>query len=115
MPASHWDRIKTLALVALLSICIAPVSWRHAYTLALPILFVLWHEAFQRLPSKAWLAALIFFTLAFGFVIDSLIAKVTHGVAFGAVPMIVPITSLVIIFVELARIHRAGGNSNAAA
>jgi hypothetical protein len=43
-----------------------------------------------------------------------MIAKVTHGVAFGAVALIVPITSLVIVFVELARIHRARGTTTVA-
>ena len=99
---SRIDRARILALVALLSTCISPVAWRHAYTVVVPLLFLLWSQALRHRPSNLWLAMLIFSTLEFGFILDTVAAKVAHGVFFSAVPLIGPLCALVILFHELA-------------
>jgi predicted small integral membrane protein len=105
-PAEVFSRAKILALIALLATCTSPVAWRHAYTVVIPLLFLLWHEALHRECSYAWLVMLGFATIEFGFIVDTLIAKVAHGWAFGAVPLIGPVCGLILIFHELARMTR---------
>ena len=49
------ERILVLALFAMLSVVISPVSWQHAYTVCLLGFVLLWAEALQAHTSKAYL------------------------------------------------------------
>jgi hypothetical protein len=69
------------------------------------MLFLLWKDAFDHRKSAAWLAMLVFATLEFGFVIDSVLATLSHGVVFAAIPLIAPFCALFLIFHQLARIE----------
>lgn len=96
--AGPWERAKVLGLVAVLSLIVAPVSWRHAYTISFPILFLLWLEAFSGYLSNLRLLVLTACTIEFAFIFDSLLGKITHGIAFAAAPFFAPCAGLVLIF-----------------
>lgn len=100
-PTLALDRATLLALVALLGVAIAPVSWRHAYTIAVPVLFLLWRQALRGKYSRPWLLFLCFATIEFGFIVDTLLAKFLHGIPFSAITLIAPLCALVLIFHEI--------------
>jgi len=106
-PASVLQRAQIVGMVALLSVFTSPVAWRHAYTVCCPLLFLLWNEALEQGASNAWLAMLAFATLEFGFIVDTLLAKALHGAAFGAVPLLGPLTATIVIAHQLLSIKHS--------
>jgi hypothetical protein len=104
-PALPLERATILALIALLGVAIAPVSWRHAYTIAVPVLFLLWSKALRGKFSTPWLFFLCFATVEFGFIVDTLLAKFLHGVAFSAITLIGPCCALALIFHQLCAVR----------
>jgi hypothetical protein len=57
------DRTIALALFAVLSVCVAPVSWQHGCTLCFLALSLLWVEALREPKSNLYLIILIFGTI----------------------------------------------------
>ena len=111
--ASPSNRATILSLVAILSVCVAPVSWRHAYSVAFLALLFLWKEALQRGATNAALALLTFTTIEFAFVLDTVAIKLvtvtgsTHGVLPALIPALAPVTGLALVFYTLAHMHRS--------
>ena len=87
---------RVLALTALVSSCIAPVAWRHAYTVGMVPLVLLWSEALRGRIAGWRLVLLTAFTIEMNFVFDSLLVHRTQGVVLSFVPMILPTMSLVL-------------------
>jgi hypothetical protein len=46
-------RAMTLALFSLITLCVSPISWRHAYTIAIVPFALCWADALRRERSKA--------------------------------------------------------------
>ncbi|HEY0786658.1 MAG TPA: glycosyltransferase 87 family protein [Acidobacteriaceae bacterium] len=102
------DRRITLALFALLSACVAPISWKHAYIVVFLALSLLWAEALRTRVSTAWLVLLTFSSIELGsFVFDSLIGKATHGVLFGLLSFLAPVTGVVLVLWRLLQMRPA--------
>lgn len=57
------DRAIVLALFAVLSVCVAPVSWQHGCALSLLALSLLWAEALREQMSSLYLIILAFGTI----------------------------------------------------
>lgn len=101
------DRTMTLALFALLSVCVAPISWKHAYVVVFLVLAILWAEALRKEFSGWYLALLSFCSIELGsFVFDSVAVKVTHGVLEGALSFLAPVAGIVLVFATFARMKR---------
>jgi hypothetical protein len=89
---------RVLAVVALLSVCVAPVSWRHAYGVAFLLLALLWKEACERGTGNSALALLTFCTVELGFVLDHVVLHYTRGVAVAIVQMLPPLCAVALMF-----------------
>ncbi len=97
------DRLLTLALFAVLSVCVAPISWKHAYIVVFPVLGILWARAFRERVPNGRLLFLTFCSLELGsFVFDSLAGKLTHGAVEGVLFFLAPATGLTLVFTQLA-------------
>ncbi len=93
------DRRVTLALFALLSACIAPISWKHAYVVAFLPLAYLWADAFRRRLSTLHLVALTLCSIEIGsFFFDAVVVKVTHGVLLGLLSALGPAAGIALVF-----------------
>ncbi len=111
------DRLTTLTLFAVLSVCVAPISWKHAYVVVFLALSFLWAEAFRAealpgelpaRPSNTYLLFLAFCSIELGsFLFDSLAMKLTHGVALGALSFLAPATGIVLVFAKLLEMRPA--------
>ncbi len=100
------DRRMTLALFALLSVCVAPISWKHAYVVALLPLALLWAEAFRKQVTTTALLLLTFCSVELGsFFFDSVAVKLTHGTLLGMLAFLAPGTGIVLSLVLLARMR----------
>ena len=108
-----YDRLITLAFFALLSACVAPISWKHAYVVAFLGLALLWAETLRSevlhaKVSTGYLLLLTFCSMELGtFFFDSVIAKLTHGVLWALLSFLAPTTGIVLVFAGLARMGRA--------
>jgi hypothetical protein len=103
-------RAWVLAAVATLSIALSPVSWRHSYCVALPLLVLAWHDAFRRTVSGMELALLGLFSIEVGsFYLESFIGRVNHGMVLGASVAAVPVLSVALVAYELLRMRRESG------
>jgi TctA family transporter len=58
------ERIAVIAAFSLLSACVAPVSWQHAYAIAFFMLAVMWRRAFEERSSLFSLLLVFASTLA---------------------------------------------------
>ncbi len=104
------DRAMTLALFAVLSACIAPVSWQHGYSVCLLALCLLWAKAVRE-PIANWhLITLSLCTLALTtqinrFVYDSVERNVTYPITDSFVLLLTPVAGIVLVLIGLAAIH----------
>ena len=107
--AAH-DRRMTLALFALLSVCVAPISWKHAYIAAFLPLCLLWAEAFRQRASNLRLAVLTFCSIELGsFFFDQVLAKAVHGPLFGLLCSVAPATGIVLVLYRLRQMQPLAG------
>ncbi len=103
---SFTDRRMTLALFALLSVCVAPISWKHAYVVALFPLALLWADAFRKQVTTPALLLLTFCSVELGsFFFDSVAVKLTHGPLLGILAFLAPGTGIALSLVLLARMR----------
>ena len=101
------DRLLSLSLFGLLSVCIAPISWKHAYIVAYLPLALMWARAFQQrltLPAL-WLLAFVSVELG-SFFFDSVATKLFHGVPLGLLSFLGPGTGLLLVLWQLAAMQR---------
>jgi hypothetical protein len=102
----------TLALVTLL---VSPVSWRHHYVLALMPLLYMWNIAAEK---RLDIVVLTIATLAVGTVLpDYVLATIQNPVLDIALAGIVPISSLLLLWALCANCFKrersvAGGNQS---
>ncbi len=102
------DRRMTLALFALLSAAIAPISWKHAYVVAFLPLAFFWVDAFRRSVATWELALLTLCSIELGsFVFDSVIVKATHGMLFGVLSFVAPGAAILLVLAGLLPMRRA--------
>jgi hypothetical protein len=102
------DRRMTLALFALLSACIAPISWKHAYVVAFLPLGFFWAEAFRKQISGPRLTFLALCSIELGsFFFDSVATKATHGILFGLLSFLAPAAGVLLVFHGLLRMRPA--------
>ncbi len=100
------DRRMTLALFALLSAAIAPISWKHAYVVAFLPLGFFWAEAFRERVSGAQLTVLALCSIELGsFLFDSVAVKATHGVVLGLLSFLAPGAGVLLVFYGLLRMR----------
>ena len=96
-------RVYALALMALLSACISPVSWRHAYVVACIALVLLWAKAFREGISNVKLVLLAVCTfeictfhldyVLFGF-------SAAHPAFAGVATVFAPLSGLALVLTE---------------
>ena len=92
-------RLLALSMLALVSACAAPVSWRHAYVVALLPLVMLWTRALRERTALRDLALLGLCTLELGsFVFDTLTGHLVHGVLLACESFLAPTCALVLAF-----------------
>jgi hypothetical protein len=108
------DRVLTLALFAMLSVPVAPVSWRHAYTIALLALALMWREALQenKLDGKTWLLA--FCTVAIASYVNQWTMGYLMRVAGMRLPVVLiafflPVLVVLLVLLRLLRLRPAKG------
>jgi len=108
-PVTLLQKAQVLAIFALLSVCIAPVSWRPAYAVALPLLFFQWREALTRAVPFWRLALLTAATLEFSFVLDTALGKLPPSYSFlhATVPLFAPCFGVALALTTLREM--AGG------
>lgn len=101
------NRLLALALFALLSVAVAPISWKHAYVVAFLPLALLWTRAFRGGISSFHLLLLSFCSIELGsFLFDSIAIKVTHGVLLGLLSFLAPATAILLALAVLASMRR---------
>jgi hypothetical protein len=102
----NWDpktRGIVLALFAMLSVAIAPVSWEHAYSICLLTLVLLWAEVFQVELPRAYVVLLAASTLEMNWLLLSYLPRhLSHGLV-NSIAVFSPVYfSLALVFVRLA-------------
>ncbi len=101
------DRLLSLALFGLLSVCIAPISWKHAYIVAYIPLALMWARAFQQRYTLLSLSLLTFASVELGsFFFDSVATKVFHGVPLGLLSFLAPGTGLFLVLWQIAAMQQ---------
>jgi hypothetical protein len=75
LQTSLTARVTALSIFALVTPLISPLSWRHAYTIALVPLIILWVQAVRTSVSTLHLALLTLSTLAMGTLFFDLVAQ----------------------------------------
>jgi len=88
-------RVTALSIFAVVTPLISPLSWRHAYTIALVPLAILWMQAIRTSVSTLHLALLTISTLAIGTLFFDLAAQ-TH------IPSILQVLSAGILAISTA-------------
>jgi Glycosyltransferase family 87 len=91
----RMSRVTAMAIFAMVTPLISPLSWRHAYTVALVPLAVLWVQALRTSVSTLHLALLALSTLAMGSLFFDLVAQ-SHA------PRLIQIMSAGLITVSTA-------------
>jgi hypothetical protein len=93
------------SLFWLLSCCIAPVSWRHAYVLSAPALILLFKEALEGKVRLAEMVLLSCFTLSIAsFAFESLTQK-TGNIFLVAWAACTPVLGVAIVILELRKLR----------
>jgi alpha-1,2-mannosyltransferase len=96
------DRIMTLALFAILSTAISPVSWRHAYIVGFLALSLLWAEALRQPTSSLYLLFLTLCSIELGsFRFDFIAVAYTHGVVLGLLSFLAPTVAVLLVLFRL--------------
>jgi hypothetical protein len=94
---SMAGRMLTFALIALVSTCISPVSWKHAYVVEFLPLALLWADALRRKSSFGQLALLTLCSIELGsFFFDSIAAKLLHGLPLALESFFAPLCGIVL-------------------
>ncbi len=93
------DRIIALALIAMVSPAIAPVSWIHAYAVCYPAIALLWGEAFVRRISTSKLillttCSIVLNSIAMTDVIEGLVHSGSHRVLASLMMFVTPLAAL---------------------
>jgi alpha-1,2-mannosyltransferase len=102
------DRAMTLALFAMLSACIAPVSWQHGYSICLLALCLLWAQAVREPITNLRLMTLFLCTLALttylnNIVIASIVrGNAAHPILDSIAMLLVPVAGIVLVLAEFA-------------
>ncbi|MGD0631416.1 MAG: glycosyltransferase family 87 protein [Terracidiphilus sp.] len=99
-------RIEALALFLLLSCCVAPVSWRHAYVCSAPALAILFKRMLEGRAQVADAILLSCFTLSissFGF---AALARSTGNPVLATWANCAPALGLTVVILELRRLRR---------
>jgi hypothetical protein len=95
------NRIMTLGLFAMLSVAVSPVSWKHAYVVALLGLVCLWAEAIATEASLGYALFLTLCTVEIGWSVVSLfIAGHLHSIALAA--WVTPLAAIAPVIYRLA-------------
>jgi hypothetical protein len=103
---SMAQRAWVFSAVATLSIALSPVSWRHSYCIAIPLLVLSWHDALNRRVSSFELLLLGLFSLeTSSFFIEQHVDLVLHGATVGICAGLVPLFSLAFVIYELIRLR----------
>ena len=106
------DRVMTLSLFALLSVCIAPISWKHAYVVVFLALALLWAEALRQKVSAMHLVLLSICSIELGsFLFDSIVVKATHGVLQGVLSFLAPAAGILLVLLTLLRMRPIPGRA----
>ena len=96
---------RVLAGLALVSACVLPVSWRHAYGVEVLPLTLLWAHALRPRPGRTKLALLTVCTIELGsFVFDLLSEHAGHGLLTFA-PLLAPACDLVLTLFFLGKVR----------
>ncbi len=101
-------RVLVLALLALVSACVSPVSWRHAYVVEVLPLALLWAHALRHRPSRTELAVLTVCSLELGsFLFDLISEHAGHGL-LTIEPLLAPLAGIVLtlFFLSGGRLRR---------
>jgi len=105
------DRIVALALIAMVSPAVAPVSWIHAYTVCYPALALLWGEAFTHRISNGKLILLVVCSIILNSivmtdVIEGLARSGSYRVLASLMMFVTPLAALVLAYL---RFEEMGG------
>jgi len=102
------DRAMTVALFAMLSACITPVSWQHGYSVCLLALCLLWAQAVREPITNLRLVTLFLCTLALTTYLNNIViasilkGNATHPILNAVAMSLVPIAGVVLVVTELA-------------
>lgn len=109
---STLQQAQVLSLLALLSLCCSPISWRSAFGLASLAAVFLWKQALDRSTSAPALLLLVVCTLEFSFFLDTIVERLTHGILLSTTALLAPATGCVLIFCTLLQIQRSQQTTN---
>jgi len=98
-----WLKLEWMSLFWLLSCCLAPVSWRHAYVLAAPAVLILAKRTFDRgvFPAHSLLVACFLLSIS-SFGLDSF-AIATGKVFFVSLAMLPPLLGVLVVLLQSPR------------
>jgi len=99
------NRVEVLSLFWLLSCCVAPVSWRHAYVCSAPALAILFKRMLEGRARIVEALLLTGFTLSvssFGF---AMLARSTGSPIVTAWATCTPVLGIAVILLELGRLR----------
>ncbi len=101
------DRLLSLSFFGLLSVCIAPISWKHAYIVAYLPLALMWAKAFRQQLSLPALSLLTLASIELGsFFFDAVATKIFHGVPLGLLSFLCPGTGVLLGLWQIAKMRR---------
>ena len=97
-------RTLTIALIALVSTCVSPVSWKHAYVVEFLPLALLWAEALRSRLSAAELTLLTVCSIGLGSLfVDSVAGKLLHGLPLAVESLFTPGCGVILAIYFLAK------------
>ncbi len=96
------DQVNAIALIAMVSPAVAPVSWSHAYTVCYPALVLLWGQAFVRRVSNLQLTLLTAGSIILNSVVMKNVAEVlirsgSHRVLGSLMILVMPLAALTLV------------------
>ncbi len=103
------DRVVALALIAMVSPAISPVSWIHAYAVCYPALALLWEEAFTRRVSNAQLSLLTVCSIALNSIvmtdlIEALVRRDAYRLLASLMMLVTPLAALLLAYLRFHEI-----------
>jgi hypothetical protein len=104
------DHVMVLALFAMLSVCIAPVTWGHGYSLCFLTLSLLWADALRAARvSNVYLTVLLLCTVASTTYMNkyAYASAGTHPVLAALLLSIAPVAGSVMVLSKLAAMRSA--------
>ncbi len=108
------DRVIALALVGMVSVALAPVSWVHAYVMCYPALALLWGEAFTRRISNPKLVMLtgcsiILTSVLMKDVTSALAETGSHLLLASLMMFVTPLAALLLAYLRFLDMSREQG------